>query len=215
MRVLFLILATFSIAPFIRPVLAGEVGICQNPWSSDDSPREQVLEQCRQTGSMPDGTPILDREECLVVYRKGGRYSVEYLGRVLGSGYVLMPEFRGNTNNPDETVIVGKFGGGWTEMIAAGRSIGSYDLNQILDLGRGRFVYSRDFRHVAFVEHRPDGSWWLNVDGKATRLRGPVEVVNDFLFDPSGSQVALVYLSPDGKTHQQTFFSPSPPIIVR
>ncbi len=206
------VLALVSIV-LTRSVLGSEIGICQDPWPTDDSPREEVARQCRQTGSMSDGTPILDPEDCLVVYREGGRYSVERLGKVLGEGYVLVPEFRGNLANPDETIIVGKFGGGWVEVIVAGRSIGSYDLNQIFDLGRGRFVYSKDFRHVAFIEHHEEGFWWANVDGQVFRLRGPVEVVTDFRFDPTGTQLGIEYLS-GGQTRRVVFPSRSPVVII-
>jgi hypothetical protein len=162
---------------------------------------------------MPDGTPVLDPEDCLVVYREGGRYSVEYHGKVLGQSYVLPPEFRGNATDPDETIVVGKFGGGWVELIVASRSIGSYDLNQIFDLGRGRFIYSKDYRHVAFIEHREDGSGWMNVDGVANRLRGPVDMVVEFRFDPPSHQAGIEYIS-GGATYRAAFPTHSPVVIT-
>ncbi len=190
-----------------------EANECRDPFPRDDSPREEVAQQCRQIGSMPDGTPILDPEDCLTVYREGGRYSVERFGKVLGSDYVLPPDLRGTPTDPDQTAIVGKLGFGWMELIVSGRSIGTYDVNRIYDLGRGRFVFSNDFRHVAFIEHREDGSWWANVDGRASRIRGPVEAIEEITFAPHGCLVRFDYLA-SGHAVVVDLPTYSPPIVI-
>jgi hypothetical protein len=192
---------------------AEEPSFCRDPFPRDESPREEVLEQCRVIGTNPDGSDVLDPEDCFVVYREDSRYSVEYHGKVLGADYVRPPDFRTATKNPEETIIVGKFGGGWLEIILPGHgSVGTFDMNQIVDIGTGRFAYSRDYRHIAFVEHREDGTYHANVDGQATRIRGPVDVVTNIRFDPSGFAVQFTYLS--GSTEHTVVLPTRAPSVV-
>lgn len=174
--------------------------------------KQEVRRVCGVSGWLM-GQPAADVEiDCFVIYSEGGRFFVEYHGRVIGKGYALPPDLRTGESGKEAVIIFGSFGSGLAEIILPiGRSIGTYDVNRIFDLGRGRFAYSNDYRHIAFIEQRENSSF-MNVDGVRFPLPARVDEVSELRFDALGVFISLKYTSGEA-TYQRVFPTVPLPLV--
>ncbi len=175
----------------------GEPETCPNFPAVTDEPEREVSHTCRVIGSNPDGTPIEDPEDCLVIMKGHGRYSVKRYGQVLMDDCVAMPTLDHASGDLDDASIRCNHGMGMVTLTQVGtqHTIGPVDVvREAVDAGPGMFLTSPDGHHVSYVAHRGTG-WYLVVDGIDHRLKGPVTALLSYEYDPLGGQMYVEYVT--------------------